>query len=130
MTPRAPIVRAAAVLSSLTLLAAYVWHSQVTPNTPPPDPLGLSTIELKLEPETVEFDGFVDYGEPVSAGNPKRNDLRIVSSKVINQPIFSVRQVISKTGLHPGSEMPYFRIDSGLPSFNLFDRSNPPAPPP
>lgn len=126
--------------SSLTLLGAYVWHSHITPNTPPPDPLGFNSLELPFEPETVEFDGFVDYGQPASTGKPKRDDLRIISSKVINQPIFSVRRVtysFSKRGPFPGSEdaivnveMPYFRIEGGLPTFNLFDAAKPPAPPP
>ncbi|MGV3659018.1 MAG: hypothetical protein ACO1TE_02505 [Prosthecobacter sp.] len=95
------LARAAVLLSSLTLLAGYVVCSHITPNSPPPDPLGLSsaaaaassnTIELTIEPEVVEFDGFINYGTPVpSASAPRRpQELRIISSKVINQPIFSV----------------------------------------
>lgn len=138
MTPRSPIVRAAAVLSSTTLLAAYVWHSHVTPNTPPPDPLGLSTIELKLEPETVEFDGFVKYREPVPAANPKREELRIITSKSISQPIFSVRKIRpSRPWMLPGSKSPVleFEMDSfylnlDLPSFDLFGEQLPTKPRP
>jgi hypothetical protein len=140
MTQRSYIIRAAAVLSSLTLLAAYVWHSHVTPNTPPPDSLGLSTIELTSEPETIEFDGFVNYGQNASPGKSKRDGLRIISSKVINQPIFSVRKAtysFSKPGPFPGSEdvivnveMPYFRIEGGLPTFDLFGERKTSTPPP
>lgn len=99
------LARSAAVLFSLSLLTAYVWHSHVTPNTPPPDPLGLNGIELTLEPGDVEFGGFVAYGSPVPAypvsaqelirtGSPAPafrppQELRIISSKVINQPIFT-----------------------------------------
>ena len=119
MTAPFRLNRALVILSSLTLVAAYLWHSHVTPNSPPPDPLGLSAVEY---------------------GKPKGSDLRIISSKVINQPIFSVRKVtysFSKPGPFPGSEdvivnveMPYFRIEGGLPTFNLFDATKPPAPMP
>lgn len=102
MKPSSKLARAAVLLSSATLLVAYVAYSHSTPNSPPPDPLGLSsaeasttadTIELTLEPEVVEFDSFINYGTPVpptSASKPSQ-ELRIISSKVINQPIFSVR---------------------------------------
>jgi hypothetical protein len=80
------------VLSSLTLLAAYVWHSHVTPNTPPPDPFGLNTIELELKPEVVEFEGFIDYGNLRPRNDQTGSEIRIISSKVINQPIFSVHK--------------------------------------
>lgn len=95
MSATSKIVRIIVVVFSLTLLAGYVVYSHVTPNFPPPDPFG-------LKPEAAGFDGFVDYGSPVPtapdavAGEspaPVRppQELRIISSKVINQPIFSVR---------------------------------------
>ncbi|MFN0079474.1 MAG: hypothetical protein ACKVY0_23665 [Prosthecobacter sp.] len=86
------IARVTVVLFSLTLLVAYVWHSQVTPNTPPPDPLGLNTAELELQPEVAEFEGFINHGSPAPSGERPASDLRIISSKVINQPVFSVRK--------------------------------------
>lgn len=101
------LARVAVVLFSLTLLAGYVMYSHVTPNSPPPDPLGLNSLELTMEPEVVEFDGFVNYGSPVpnipavaqqgvgaESSAPifrPPQELRIISSKVINQPVFSVR---------------------------------------
>ncbi len=102
MNMASKLARIAVVLFSLTLLVAYVWHSHVTPNTPPPDPLGLSTVELELQPEVAKFEGFINHGSPTPSGERPANDLRIISSKVINQPIFSVRK------LEP--ETPEFRV--------------------
>ncbi|HEY1048221.1 MAG TPA: hypothetical protein VGE39_00645 [Prosthecobacter sp.] len=102
MKPPSKLARAAVLISSCTLLVAYVAYSHITPNSPPPDPLGLSateasapsnTIDLTIEPEVVEFDKFINYGTPVPptlASRPQQ-ELRIISSKVINQPIFNVR---------------------------------------
>ncbi len=132
------LLRISAVTSSLALLAAYVWHSQITPNTPPPDPLGLNTVELTLEPEVVEFDGFVQYGGAIPSGKGPRTDLRIISSKVINQPIFSVRKLSPwKRPIMPGSKSApieisrhSFRLNEGLKTFDLFGQqpSTRPAP--
>jgi len=138
MTQRSSIAKIIAVTSSLALLAAYVWHSQITPNTPPPDPLGLNAVELTLEPEVVEFDGIVQYGGTIPSGKGPRTDLRIISSKVINQPIFSVRKLSPwKRPIMPGSKSApieisrhSFRLNEGLPTFDLFGRqtSTKPAP--
>jgi hypothetical protein len=91
MSAPSKIARIAVVMFSLTLVVGYVWHSHVTPNTPPPDPLGINGIDLELEPEVVEFEGFINHGSPVPAKQRSANELRIISSKVINQPVFSVR---------------------------------------
>lgn len=98
MSAASKLARVAVVLFSLTLLGFYVWHSQNTPNTPPPDPFGLNGLDLTLEPEVAESEGFVDYGNPLQAeqqsdSNRDGSSLRIISSKVINQPVFSVRKV-------------------------------------
>lgn len=118
MTQRSSIARIIAVTSSLTLLVAYVWHSQVIPNTPPPDPLGLSSVELTPA--------------------PTRSDLRIITSKSISQPIFSVRKIHpSRPLMLPGSKSPVleFEMDSfylnlDLPSFDLFGEQLPTKPRP
>ena len=115
MTQRSSIARIIAVTSSLTLLVAYVWHSQIIPNTPPPDPLGLSSLELT----------------PAST----RSDLRIITSKSISQPIFNVRTLSPwKPQMLPGSKSApieisrhTFRLNEG---FTVFDLFHPPAPMP
>ena len=130
--------RILSVASSLALLTAYVWHSQTTPNTPPPDPLGLNTVELTLEPEVFEFDGFVQYGGTIPSGKEPRTDLRIISSKVINQPIFSVRKLSPwKRPIMPGSKSApieisrhSFRLNEGLKTFDLFGQQPPAKPAP
>lgn len=108
MKLRFKFARVAAVLFSLALLISYVVYSHITPNTPPPDPFGLSGIDLSLEPEVIEFDSFSDYGTPMlsrkNSGDDPRiygtplpsqknsgDDLRIITSKSISQPIFSTK---------------------------------------
>lgn len=94
----AKLLRGAAILFSLLLLAGYVVYSHVTPNVPPPDPLGLSTIDLVLDPTVVPFEGIIESRDSGSAAPQARhpsNDLRIITSKNISQPIFSTRKVSS-----------------------------------
>lgn len=92
MSASSKIMQIIVVVFSLTLLVSYVWHSHITPNTPPPDPLGLSGLALESEPEVVEFDEFINYGNPTPRNDQAGSELRVISSKVINQPIFSVRK--------------------------------------
>ncbi len=90
MNLRSMLARVAVLLFSLSLLAAYVVYSHVTPNTPPPDPLGLNEVESKQEPDTPDFDGILKADNTTPSTKRSENDLRIISSKVINQPIFRV----------------------------------------
>src|SRR4030095_9095919 len=53
------------------------------------------TIDLSLVPQVVEFEGFINYGSPITAagvnlltGAPTQN---IITPNVINQPIFTTR---------------------------------------
>lgn len=129
MTTLSKIIRITVVLCSLLLIAAYVWHSHVSPNSPPPDPLGLSTIELTDQSADSELN---PQAQP-------RSDLRIISSKVINQPIFSVRKRTQfDHGIMWSSSKssilrwptPSFSIHGGLPTFDLFGEHNTSTPPP
>ena len=138
MIQRSFIAKVIAVASSLALLAAYVWHSQITPNTPPPDPLGLNAVELTLEPEVVEFEGFVQYGGTIPSGKGPRSDLRIITTKSISQPIFSVRKLSPwKRPMMPGTKSApieisrhSFRLNEGLKTFDLFGQQPPAKPAP
>jgi general secretion pathway protein D len=80
------------------------------------------TIDLKLSPEVVDFDGFVNYGSPILA--PQRNLVggaaslaldplsilnanqfftpTVLTENVINQPIFSVRKVTTDVSIWDG----------------------------
>ena len=92
------LLRGAAISFSLVLLSGYVVYSHVTPNVPPPDPLGLSEIDLTLDPTVVSINSFIDYDGP-GLQSPKtkkpRDELKIITSKSISQPIFSTRRVSS-----------------------------------
>ncbi|MEX1110486.1 MAG: Amuc_1098 family type IV pilus outer membrane protein [Chthoniobacterales bacterium] len=82
------------------------------------------TIDLTLSPEVVDFDGFINYGSPISV--PSRQFLgqqfqqdgalgivgildvftpttpRILTENVINQPIFSTRKVTTNVSIWDG----------------------------
>jgi general secretion pathway protein D len=69
------------------------------------------TIDLTLAPEVVDFDGFINYGSPISS--PRRifdpltlqviNTVpQLLTDNVINQPIFSVRRVTTNVSIWDG----------------------------
>ena len=68
------------------------------------------TIELSLSPQITEFQGFVNYGTPIQTVAPTfLRGFGIVSTKqvtltpnVINQPVFSVRQVDTQVTVYDG----------------------------
>jgi len=69
-----------------------------------------STIDLNLQPEVVEFEGFINYGSPIL--QPSTPSLlggilttpppQIVTPNVINQPIFSTRRVTTSVSVWDG----------------------------
>ena len=60
------------------------------------------TIDLNLVPQVVEFEGFINYGSPITATTT--NPLTGVSTpNVINQPIFSTRKVTTSVSVYDGS---------------------------
>lgn len=78
-----------------------------------------NTIELTLAPEVVEFDGFINYGSPIlspssqsvlpiqlSTGTigyvPLQQPERLITSNIINQPVFSVRKVTTGVSIWDG----------------------------
>jgi len=72
------------------------------------------TIELNLSPQITEFMGYVNYGTPIStiapvfagfATNAPVVGTRIIqlTPNVINQPVFSVRQVDTQVTVYDGS---------------------------
>ncbi len=76
------------------------------------------TIDLNLSPEVVDFDGFIDYGSPITSvgytsgvftdpvtGIPLLADVpvsSVLTNNVINQPIFSVRRVTTNVTIWDG----------------------------
>jgi general secretion pathway protein D len=84
------------------------------------------TIDLSLSPEVVDFDGFINYGSPISvpfqtfigsdlqsvtSGNTtvfrvldlfSATTARVLTENVINQPIFSTRKVTTNVSIWDG----------------------------
>ncbi|MDF1656937.1 MAG: type II and III secretion system protein, partial [Verrucomicrobiales bacterium] len=54
------------------------------------------TIDLNLAPEVVEFDGFINYGTPITNGNA------VLTANTINMPIFSTRKVTTQVTIWDG----------------------------
>jgi general secretion pathway protein D len=73
------------------------------------------TIDLNLVPQVVEFEGFINYGSPISTINPSVLGLGavtgavtnqpssiVLTQNVINQPIFSTRKVTTSVTVWDG----------------------------
>ena len=76
------------------------------------------TIELRLAPRVVEFDGFINYGSPINVPVESRQVLDVLdnglanfniisntielTSNTINQPVFSTREVETQVSVYDG----------------------------
>jgi len=70
------------------------------------------TIDLVLAPRVVEFDGFINYGSPINASVAGVITLVplvlgpgteiVATQNVINQPVFSTREVTTQVSVHDG----------------------------
>jgi general secretion pathway protein D len=73
------------------------------------------TIDLNLVPQVVEFEGFINYGSPISTVNPAllgflglpgnilgTQQSIVLTDNVINQPIFSSRKVTTSVSVFDG----------------------------
>jgi general secretion pathway protein D len=65
------------------------------------------TIDLNLVPQVVEFEGFINYGSPItsSSTNPITGvtTTNVITPNIINQPIFSTRKVTTSVSVYDGS---------------------------
>ena len=65
------------------------------------------TIDLNLVPQVVEFEGFINYGSPITSSvtNPLTgvSSQNVITPNVINQPIFSTRKVTTSVSVFDGS---------------------------
>jgi general secretion pathway protein D len=65
------------------------------------------TIDLNLVPQVVEFEGFINYGSPITSTstNPITgvSQQNVITPNVINQPIFSTRKVTTSVSVFDGS---------------------------
>ncbi|MGA3170464.1 MAG: Amuc_1098 family type IV pilus outer membrane protein [Chthoniobacteraceae bacterium] len=70
------------------------------------------TIDLNLVPQVVEFEGFINYGSPISTINPAALSFTgtvlnepssiVLTPNVINQPVFSTRRVTTSVTVWDG----------------------------
>ena len=67
------------------------------------------TIELRLAPRVIEFDGFINYGSPIYASVQYSTPLFTLPSttfeatpNTINQPVFSTREVETQVSVYDG----------------------------
>jgi len=71
-----------------------------------------TTIDLTLEPEVTEFEGFINYGSPIlqpsngSVVDPLLGLIRqppeVITPNVINQPVFSTRKIKTNVTIWDG----------------------------
>src|SRR5437763_2742181 len=102
---------AAAVPVVVTPTTPATWDSRNTGVTLEVEPVvggDATTIALKLIPQVVEFEGFINYGSPIfavgvntAAGISISNSI-ILTPNVINQPVFSTRKVTTSVSVYDG----------------------------
>jgi general secretion pathway protein D len=108
-------------VSSSTGLTQFTPVTPTTPTAFEMKPTGITleveptvgpdgyTIELVLAPRVIEFDGFINYGSPINA-NIQYYELGVllaqrtivVTDNVINQPVFSTREVTTQVSVYDG----------------------------
>ena len=64
------------------------------------------TIDLNLVPQVVEFEGFINYGSPITSSSVNlvtgAPTTQVITPNVINQPIFSTRKVTTSVSVFDG----------------------------
>lgn len=64
------------------------------------------TIDLNLQPQVVDFEGFINYGSPIQTVSSNLVGIStpvVLTPNVINQPIFSTRKVSTSVSVYDGS---------------------------
>jgi len=59
------------------------------------------TINLQFTPEIVEFEGFINYGSPISGTDDEGNSILITENR-IEMPVFSTRKVNTALTIYDG----------------------------
>jgi general secretion pathway protein D len=90
------------------------WETRNTGVTLEVEPIvggDATTIDLNLVPQVVEFEGFINYGSPINAVGVNTvggsNGISVstpvlLTSNVINQPVFSTRKVTTSVSVYDG----------------------------
>src|SRR4029077_5469643 len=96
---------------SVTPTNPQEWETRNTGVTLEVEPVvggDATTIDLNLIPQVVEFEGFINYGSPISAvGVTSAAGISIstpvvLTQNVINQPVFSTRKVTTSVSVYDG----------------------------
>ena len=64
------------------------------------------TIDLNLQPQVVEFDGFINYGSPINTVSTNALGIattQVLTQNVINQPVFDTRKVSTSVSVYDGA---------------------------
>ena len=64
------------------------------------------TIDLNLQPQVVEFDGFINYGSPIQTVSQNAlgiSTTNVLTQNVINQPVFDTRKVSTSVSVYDGA---------------------------
>ncbi len=64
------------------------------------------TIDLNLQPQVVDFDGFINYGSPIQTTQTNALGIStpvVLTPNTINQPIFSTRKISTSVSVYDGS---------------------------
>ena len=64
------------------------------------------TIDLNLQPQVVQFDGFINYGSPIQTITTNAlgiSQTNILTQNVINQPVFDTRKVSTSVSVYDGA---------------------------
>ncbi len=64
------------------------------------------TIDLNLQPQVVDFDGFINYGSPIQTTSTNllgQSVPVVLTPNVINQPVFDTRKVSTSVSVYDGS---------------------------
>ena len=113
--PQLP-VSGSAVVTPTTPTAFVMKPTGVTLQVEPTVGPDGYTIDLNLSPQVVEFDGFINYGSAIygtvgfgvaAGGTPPvvlvlSTSRRLLTPNVINQPVFSTRQVKTQVSVYDG----------------------------
>ena len=64
------------------------------------------TIDLNLQPQVVQFDGFINYGSPIQTISTNAlgiSTTNILTPNVINQPVFDSRKISTSVSIYDGA---------------------------
>ena len=64
------------------------------------------TIDLNLQPQVVQFDGFINYGSPIQTISTNAlgiSTTNVLTANVINQPVFDSRKISTSVSIYDGA---------------------------